>query len=40
MSNENMIALILSASIGALAAAFATEYIVDKCRKIKNRIIH
>lgn len=40
MSQDNMIAFILAACCGSLAAAFATEYIVDKFDKIKHRIKH
>jgi len=40
MSQDNMIALILAACCGSIAAAFATEYLVDKYQKIKRRIKH
>jgi hypothetical protein len=40
MSNENMIALIIAACCGSLAAAFATDYLVDKFNKLKHRIKH
>lgn len=40
MSNDNLIALILAASCGTLAAAFATEYIVSKFRKILSALRH
>lgn len=34
MSNDNLIALIIASSCGALAAAFATEYLCFKARQI------
>jgi len=40
MSQDNMIALILAAFCGALAAAFATEKIFDMIQKIKHHIKH
>ena len=40
MSQDNMIAFILAACCGALAAAFGTEYIVAKLRKFTHRIKH
>lgn len=40
MSQDNMIALIIAACCGSIAAAFATEYLVDKFRKIKQHVKH
>jgi len=40
MSQDHLIALVIGASCGAFAAAFATEYIYDKFRKIAHRIKH
>lgn len=38
MSQDNIIALIIASSCGALAAAFLAEYLYDKFRKIMRRI--
>lgn len=38
MSQDNIIALIIGSSCGALAAAFLTEYLYDRFRKIIRRI--
>jgi hypothetical protein len=40
MTQNNLIALVIAASCGTIAAAFATEYLVDKFNKIARRNKH
>jgi hypothetical protein len=40
MTQDNLIALVIAASCGAIASAFATEYLVNKFNELKHRIKH
>ena len=40
MTQDNLIALVIASSCGAIAAAFGTEYLVNKFNQIMRRIKH
>ncbi|QEQ93901.1 hypothetical protein SEA_KARDASHIAN_36 [Streptomyces phage Kardashian] len=40
MTQDNLIALVIASTCGAIASAYATEYLVEKFNRLKRRIKH